>query len=314
MKTKAALAFVGKFRGVFPAVPTPFTPSHKVDTAAIARIVNHLIRGGVHGLWVMGSGAGFAGLTRAQRRQALAAVVKVNRHRLPILAGVSDTALDQAIVNAREAAALGADAVFAIAPYYYTLDTTDIRAFFEELASASPLPLVIYHNPFNSKIQLGLDTISALSRHKNIVGIKDSSCSIGFHLELLARFGKRKDFNVFQGDDGAMAAATWHGAAGLVAATPVFAPALAVRLYEGAKAGDIATVRSLQRKCTDLLGVFTVRPGVSDSHFLAGQQAALAVLGLCHNVPVRPVRTYTASELRQVRDILARNGVLSVRS
>lgn len=309
MKNQKAQAFLKKFRGVFPAVPTPFTPAHEVDEPAIERIVNHLIQGGVHGLWVMGSGSAFPCLTTAQRSQSFRAVVKANRQRLPILAGVSDTSLDQAIAHAREASSLGVDAVFAISPWYYTLDATDIRSWFEQLASASPLPLVIYHNPFNSKIPLDLDLIAALSKHDGIVGIKDSSCSIGFHLELLARFGGRDDFHVFQGDDGAMAAATWHGAAGFVAATPVFAPALGVKLYNAARAGDTATMRALQRQCTDMLGVFTVRPGSNDSNFLAGQQAALAALGLCHNLPAKPARPYTESELNQVRDILARNGV-----
>lgn len=310
MKNKAAMAFLKKFRGVFPAVPTPFGASREVDEAALERIVNHLIKGGVHGLWVMGSGSALPCLTPSQRSRALAAIVRANRGRLPILAGVSDTSLDQAIAHAHEAETLGVDAIFSIAPYYYTLDARDIRSYFERLASASPLPMVIYHNPFNSKIALDCDLIAALADHDRIVGVKDSSCSLGFHLELLNRFGKRKDFHVFQGDDSAMAAGTWHGAAGFVAATPLIAPALAVGLYNAARAGDAAAVRVLQSRCTDLLGIFTsVRPGSNDSNFLAGQCAALAALGLCENIPPKPVRPYTKIEMNKVRRILARNAV-----
>ena len=155
-------------------------PQHWLD---VAREID-LIGGGVHGLWVMGSGSAMPCLTQSQRTQAITAISNANGKRLPILAGVSDTSLDHPIANAHQVESLGADAVFASAPYYCAFDDQDIETFFPQLASASPLPLVVYHNPFNSKIPLDLDLVDALSSHENIVGIKDSSCSLGYHLDL----------------------------------------------------------------------------------------------------------------------------------
>jgi len=309
-KTSTTGQPIGRFHGVIPAMPTPLTKNHEVDEEAIRRIVYFLIRNGVHGLWILGTGSGFPALTSAQRRQSLQAVLQANQRRVPTIVGVSDTSLDQSIANAQEAAALGADAVSSLAPYYYSLDAIDIQRFFEGLADASPVPLILYHNPFNSKIPLDLKLIDTLSQHERIAGIKDSTCSIGFHLELLAQFRDREDFCVIQGDDGAMAAAPWHGADAIVAATPVFAPALVVQLFEAAKSGDTHLVRSIQNQCTDLLNVFTVRGSFNDSNFLAGQHAALEAIELCSRTPPRPCRSYTDSEIQSVKDILARNGIL----
>jgi len=310
MNAESISQFMDHFRGVFPAVPTPMTDDCEIDEAAIGRIIDHLVVGGVHGLWVMGSGSGFAAFSLQERSRVVQTVFAANRNRLPILVGVSDTSLSQVIANTQEAARLGATAVFAIPPYYYFLDECDVRTFFEQLASASPLPVVIYYNPFNSKIRFSLDTIATLADHPNIVGIKDSSCEFSFHLNLLACFADREDFRVFQGDDGPMAASVLHGTVGLVAATPAFAPQLVVELYQAAVAGDSMKVRRLQPKCTDLLNVFTIRGPFDDSNFLAGQHAALAALGLCGRTPPSPCRPYSDQEIQQVHQILSRNGLV----
>ena len=303
---------VRRLEGVFPALPTPFTQDGRLDHNALERIVEHVIEGGVHGLWALGSGSEFPALTLADRASVLQGISKANRGRLPILAGVSDTSLHVAIANAQQAASIGADAVFALPPYYYFYAHADIQRFFEMLASASPLPVVIYNNPFNSKIKLDMRTIHDLSLHENIVGIKDTSCEWQFHRDLLAAFGDNDAFFVFQGYEPLIPDSLLEGSSGIVAAAPNIAPRLVVRLWEAARAGNIEQVRQLESQLKDLLEIFCSPDGLDDSHFLAGQKAALELLGLCTRFPAPPCQPFSDERLEKVRQILCRNGLLPV--
>ena len=312
VKNKRSRKFLDQFRGIFPAIPTPFTETGSIDEDAIRQLVQHLIRGGVHGIWALGSGGEFPALTDEGKRVTLKTIVEEVKNRIPVIAGISDTSLERVIANSEAAANLGADAVFALTPYYYYFDIVEIQSFYSEVAFSSPLPLVIYYNPHNSKIRIDVQTFQALSRHENVVGIKDSSGDFGMFQALLTAFKGREDFRVFQGDEALLAASFLLGAHGAVAALPVIAPGLVVQLYNAAQSRNIAAAQELQRRCMDIYEVFTVSGSLTDSSFLAGQKAALELLGVCSRIPAKPCAPFGVKEMKRVRDVLHRNGLITV--
>jgi len=168
--------------------------------------------------------------------------------------------------------------------------------------------LVIYHNSHNSGIPLSVEMVESLSRHENIIGIKDSGCDFAMHQALLTAFAGRDDFIVFQGDDTTMASSFLLGTAGAVAALPVIAPHLIVQLFEAGQKGDVAAAHQLQRQGMDLFKIYYEVTGeMNDSSFLATQKAALELLGLCTRRPVAPAAPLDPSLLPKIREILCRH-------
>lgn len=307
-KSPKAKNLLARFRGVFPAIPTPVTEEDDIDCPALRRLVNYLLDGGVHGIWALGSGGEFTSLTREERRLTLDTIVDEVDGRVPVLGGISSCCISEIEANAQLVANAGADGAFMIAPYYFHYSAEDICRYFEHAASASPLPLVIYHNSHNSGILLSVEMVESLSRHENMIGIKDAGCDFALHQALLTAFEGRDDFVVFQGDDTAMASAFLLGSAGTVAALAVIAPRLIVQLFEAGQKGDLAVAHQLQRRGMDLFKIYYEVTGeMNDSSFLATQKAALELLGLCSRRPVAPVVPLDPSFLPKILEILCRH-------
>ena len=296
-----------RFHGVFPAIPTPISENNEIDCPALRRIVDYLLNGGVHGIWALGSGGEFTALSFEQRRLTLETIVEEVAGRVPVFGGISSCCINEVVENALMAADVGADGVFMISPYYFHYSLEDIQRFFKHAADASPLPLVIYHNSHNSGIMLSLEVIEALSRHGNIIGIKDAGCNFSFHQSLLTAFVDREDFTVIQGDDTAMASAFLFGSAGTVAALPVVAPRLIVDLYEAGRDGDVQKSHELQQRAMDLFKIYEVTGKLNDSTFLATQKAALEVLGLSTRRLVAPAASLEQRHMPAIDEILTRH-------
>lgn len=309
-KTSKAKELISRFRGVFPAIPTPITDDNEVDAPALRRVVNYLLDGGVHGIWALGSGGEFTALTYDQRGLTVETIVDEVKGRVPVVGGISSCCMSDIKANARLMAESGADGVFMIAPYYFRYSSDDICRYFVHAADVSPLPLVVYHNSHNSNIFLTVEMVEQLSRHKNIIGIKDAGCNFALHQAFITAFQGRDDFVVFQGDDTAMASAFLFGSAGTVAALPIVAPSLIVDLFEAGAKGNVEEAHRLQQQGMDLFKIYEVTGDMNDSAFLATQKAALELLGLCGRRLAAPCASLDERYLPKLRDILNRHGLL----
>lgn len=301
-------------RGILPAVPTPFTGDEQVDVAGLRRIVRFLIDGGVHGLWVLGSGSEFPALDDGQKRCVIATVVSEAAGRVPVVAGTGATGTVLAIRAAKLAAECGADALFAIPPYYFFYEDREVLAHMRAVRDSTPLPIILYHNPFNTKIRVPLATVEALCGDERIIGMKDSSLNFDELQALLRAVPRDGSFQILQGNEMSLAAGLLLGADGAVLALPTLAPQLCVELYEAARAGDIKRAMALQAEAADLFEVFKLPGRGGDSAFLAGQKGALELLGLCSRAVSRPFLPLTDQEMEPVRQVLARHHLLPAAS
>ncbi|MFJ4501779.1 dihydrodipicolinate synthase family protein [Streptomyces sp. NPDC088864] len=278
-------------RGVVPPVCTPLDARGEIDTASLARLVDHLIGGGVHGLFALGSTGEVAYLTDEQRATALETVVNATDGRVPVLAGVIDTTTARVTEHARTAAALGADALVATAPFYTRAHPREIARHFRRLRAEVDLPLFAYDIPVSVHSKLTAVLIGELASDGTLAGLKDSSGDEGGLRRLLVALGGREgraggpapEFSVLTGSELTVDAALLAGADGVVPGLGNVDPAGYVRLYEAARAGDWAAAATEQERLTALFAMVDAGPEADmgrSSSALGSFKAALRLLGV----------------------------------
>ncbi|MFF2852165.1 dihydrodipicolinate synthase family protein [Streptomyces sp. NPDC058001] len=278
-------------RGVVPPVCTPLDASGQVDTVSLARLVDHLLAGGVHGLFALGSTGEVAYLTDAQRRVALETVIATAAGRVPVLAGVIDTTTARVVGPARVADACGADALVATAPFYTRTHGTEIARHFRAVRHEAGLPLFAYDIPVAVHSKLPPSLVRELAEDGTLAGLKDSSGDEGGLRRLLVALGGREgradgpapDFSVLTGSELTVDAALLAGADGVVPGLGNVDPAGYVRLYEAARTRDWSLAAKEQERLVALFGMVDVGPETDmgrSSSALGAFKAALHLLGV----------------------------------
>jgi 4-hydroxy-tetrahydrodipicolinate synthase len=296
---------VNELRGVLPALVTPLHRDGSVDEPAIQRLVEHVLAGGVHGLLALGSTGEVASLGLAARRQVLAGVIKAAAGRVPVICGVAQTTLVEANAEVKAAAELGAAAVLVAPPYYYPIDQPTVLGFYRALAKTSPLPILIYNIPQNTKVVAEPATVAALARDGAVVGIKDSSRDFEYFESVCVATRDLPDFRIFTGSDTMLLASMAMGGAGTICGGANIAPGWVVRIFDDFERGDLEAARTHQDLLFQLIQA--VRPGV----FPSGIKAALSLQGLCEPWLVPPVAPLDDASAARLRELLHVWGLLT---
>lgn len=295
-----------RIRGVLSALPTPLTDDGKVDVQGLERLVAHVIDGGVHGLWVLGSSGEFPALSPEERKMVIDVIVSVTARRVPVVVGLGSNDARAVIRSAEEAHCSGADACFVVLPYYFVADPEEAVGLFSFFAHTSPLPLILYDNPFSTKTKLDAASYLQLADCPNIVALKDSSSDFVRFEHLLIALREKTSWKLLQGDERLVGASILLGSDGTVAALASVAPRLFVKLYEAAAAGNVETAWSLQKKAIALGKLFELKGQPTDGAFFAGMKAGLQVLGICGGQVSRPFSPMPAEKMPAVEELLNR--------
>ena len=296
---------VQDLRGVLPALATPLTRDGAVDGPAIRRLVEHVLAGGVHGLLPLGSTGEAASLSEAARRDVLRAVVKAASGRVPVICGVVQSTLAAARADVSAAAELGAIAALVAPPYYYPIDQPTVLAFYRGLADGSPLPILVYNIPQNTKVVTEPATLATLAREGTVVGIKDSSRDYEYFSNVCLATRDMPAFRIFTGSDTMLLAALAMGGAGTVCAAANIAPSWVVRIFDDFERGDWRAARAHQDMTLQLASA--IRTGV----FPAGLKAALNLQGICEPWPAAPVAPLDEPSRERLRERLENWGLLT---
>ncbi|WP_405774261.1 dihydrodipicolinate synthase family protein [Streptomyces sp. NBC_00859] len=285
------MALTAPLRGVVPPVCTPLDDAGEIDTASLSRLVEHLIGGGVHGLFALGSTSEVAYLTDAQRATVLETVVRTAAGRVPVLAGVIDTTTARVVDHARVAARLGADAIVATAPFYTRTHPKEIAGHFRRIRASVDLPLFAYDLPVSVHSKLSASLVRELAEDGTLAGLKDSSGDEGGLRRLLVELGGREGrgrgpvprFSILTGSELTVDAALLAGADGVVPGIGNVDPAGYVRLYEAARAGDWTLAAMEQERLVPLFDMVDVGPDADmgrSSSALGSFKSALRLLGV----------------------------------
>lgn len=302
------------FRGVVPPVVTPLTESFEVDYASLTRVVENLIDGGVHGLFVLGSSGEVVFHDDATRRRILDHVLGVAAGRVPVLAGVIDPTTDRVIAQARAAQAAGAAAVVVTAPFYARTSQPEVADHFRYVRDAVDVPVVAYDIPVCVNIKLDRRSVVTLAREGVIAGLKDSSGDDGNFRFCLLDLADRPDVFLMTGSEIVVDTALMMGAHGVVPGLANVDPHGYVRLWNHAQAGDWAAARAEQERLCRLFEMVWVAVGrVSPGSAGVGSfKTAMQQMGLMTtNLMARPQRRLDAAETARIVDLVRAAGLMT---
>lgn len=290
--------------GVLVALVTPVSESGGLDRAALERLVERVVAGGVRGVCPTGSTGEGPRLTRRERVAVAHAVRAVLPDDLPMVPGLVAGTAAEALEELGELAAAGATAALVAPPSYYPMAFNEVERLYVQLADASPLPLLLYNIPSMTGVRIGVDVVARLAGHPRVAGIKDSSRDLEYLQDVLGAAADQDGFRVYTGSDTLLVASLDAGADGTIAASANLVPQLGVQLHDAAKGGDVLTARRLQVE----LG--TVVRACRCGSFPAGWKAALEVAGVCSARLVPPAAALPQAAARELAQELSRCGVV----
>jgi 4-hydroxy-tetrahydrodipicolinate synthase len=270
---------------------SPFTPEGRIDEPAVGRIVDHLIQGGVHGIFPLGTTGESASIHPDEKRRLVDATVQKIAKRVTVYAGIASNCFQESLEAAKEYAKMGVDALVAHPPSYYPLTNEQIEAYFLRLADHVPLPLVLYNIPATTHQAIPLTAIDRLRRHSNIVALKESASDPARIVELLRVTGGRDGFPVLIGNSSQFLHGLKRGGVGIVPSGGHLCPELYRAMFDSAMADDWNRVEQLQTQtdtiCARYLKGRTIGQG------LAALKALLEERGLCGRTMLPPLTEHS---------------------
>lgn len=300
-------------RGIIPPICTPQTDAGDIDTESVDRLIEYLIEGGVHGVFVFGSTGECTSLTSQQRDVMLAQVLAAVDGRVPVLVGVIDSSTKRCIEQGLAAKQAGADALVVAAPFYYRTTQAEVIEHFRRLHEAVGLPIMAYDIPVTVTIKLDSATIQQLYKEGVIVGLKDSSGAIDALRNTLLRL-RGTSFRAFTGSELVVDLCLRMGAHGSVPGVANVFPAEYVSLYNLTQAGRWDEAVQLQER---LMLCFYDVIGQGASHYsvmssaVGGFKSALKAKGIIRSTRVaEPLQSFTPPEEQRVAEAMRRHGFL----
>ncbi len=292
-----------KLRGIIPPIVTPLNADETVHEQQLRHVTQHLLDAGVHAMFVNGSMGAFNLLADEEQYRAIGIVVEQVAGRVPVMAGVSDTATRLVIEKAREAKKLGADCLSVLPPYYGKFSRPQLVRFYREVARNAELPVLAYNNPWSTPSNIDVATLVELADEPNFVGIKDSCNNAIQYQEIVRQLGGRADFSILLGTTHLTRFGLFLGADGIIEGLHHLKPEWAVGMWNAAQANDWQAAQEYQLKLESLI------PFAQHGEVWGAIELALRTLGLCDKITAHPFvpmsdpdEIATVSEL--VRNIL----------
>jgi len=301
------------FTGVVPPVVTPLTDAYEVDYPSFTRVLEHLIGGGVHGLFVLGSTSEVVFHGEATRRKIIDHAVKITNGRVPIFAGAIDPTTDRVIAHARVAQAAGVAAVVVTAPFYTRTNQAETIDHFRYVREALTIPVVAYDIPVCVGLKLERNTTVTLAREGAIIGLKDSSADDGNLRYVLADMKESPDFFAMTGSEIVVDSVLNMGAHGVVPGLANVDPAGYVRLWNLCRNGDMAGAKAEQERLCRLFEMVWISLGRTSagSAGVGAFKTAMRRLGVIDtNIMARPQRSLNDAEAARIDTILRDTGLL----
>jgi 4-hydroxy-tetrahydrodipicolinate synthase len=227
-----------KPKGIIPAVITPLTNDGKFNEKAMRKLLNYLIDGGVHGLFVVGTTGEFYGLTPEEKRDIYMVTMDETRGRVPVYAGTNGITTRETVMLTHIAEECGVDAVSVLTPMFVSPSQDQLIKHYKTIADNTTLPVILYNNPPKTSVSLSPATVAKLAEMPGIVGIKDSSGDMTVTAEYIRLTRHIDDFSVLMGRDTLIYGALCYGATGSIASCANVAPRVCVDIYEKYMAGD----------------------------------------------------------------------------
>jgi dihydrodipicolinate synthase/N-acetylneuraminate lyase len=289
--------------GIIPPMVTPLRDRDTLDCDGLERLVDHILSGGVSGLFILGTTGEGPSLSYHLRRELVERVCRLVKQRVPVLVGITDTAFVESVNVARASADAGADAVVVAPPYYLPEAQPELREYLEHLIPELPLPLFLYNMPALTKVHIEAETIRWALDQPRIAGLKDSSGDLAYFRNAAALLKHRPDWSLFIGPEEKLFDALQAGGHGGVSGGANLFPKLYVQLCQAHRTGDLDRAQALQKQIQRVSDSL-YRIGKHSSSIIKGIKCALACLGICNDFMAEPFHRFRADERALVQSRL----------
>jgi 4-hydroxy-tetrahydrodipicolinate synthase len=303
-------------RGIIPPMVTPLTDQGRLDHAGIERLVEHLLGGGVHGLFLLGTCGEGLSLSHGLRRELVDQVCHQVDGRVPVMVSITDTSRAESIDLARFAAHVGADAVVLAPPCYYSLEQDELLAYTLSIANNVPLPVVLYNVPALTKLRYEPTTVRQLMAEQTIAGLKDSSGDLRYFEAIRQLSRERRDWALLTGAEHLLAASLELGGDGGVCGGANVWPQLFVQVYEAASALTDTAIIDHQNVVNDLMDKVDrlsqiYGPIATGATMVKGLKAAVAALDICGETIAAPLSSCSSAERWRINQLVQSLGIES---
>ena len=238
------------FKGVFPAIITPFLKDESLDEEGLKKNIRYLSNTGISGIVPCGTTGESATLTFEEHKRVVEIAVEASK--VPVIAGTGSNNTREAMELTRHAAEAGADAALLITPYYNKPTDKGMFEHFKAIAEKCDIPIVLYNVPKRTGIDLKPELVAKLSKIKNIVAIKEASGNLSQQSQIIEQT-HGSDFVVLSGDDDLTLPTMALGARGVVSVVANVAPKKTVAMVNAALKGDFETARKLHYELLPLV-------------------------------------------------------------
>lgn len=228
--------------GLIVPVVTPFDAHNQIDISALEQLLEHFIAEGVQGVVACGTTGEYYALNDSERLLVLSNIAELAKGRMKLIAGVNDLSTRGAIAKAKQAAELGYEALMMAPPAYSLPSQEEIIAHYVEVADNNPLPIIMYNFPARAGVSIELDTVAQLSRHPNIIAIKESSGDFSRALALIQ--ADLPNFEIVCGCDDQAAEFLFWGVESWISGTANVFPKEQLAMLAAAKEQDWALVKA----------------------------------------------------------------------
>ena len=301
--------YSNEFNGIITALATPFNKDYSIDYNALDKLLQMQIDAGVNGVVICGSTAEAASMSDEEFNSivehCISFIKKSNTSdsRMKIIVGLSSNNLDTCIARGRFAKKMGANAVLAVTPFYFRPTQLGMQRYFEEIASAIDMPIILYNVPSRSSSDLHSRTVSKLASVKNIIGLKDATGDISriqdLNHELQINSETNLDnFIMLSGEDKTFVEFCILGGCGVISVISNAFPDKMVKIYNLCK----------EERCDEAMQEQFKMYNIMDSVFAAGNptgiKCALSELGIFQNIVRLPLLPASQENINNIREVV----------
>ena len=289
-----------RFKGTGVAIVTPFKNDSSIDFAALGRVINHVISGGVNYIVAMGTTGESVTLSKEEKKAIISYVVEVIDNRVPLVVGIGGNNTQETINFIRHSVLTGVDGILSVAPYYNKPTQRGLFQHFKAIATSSPLPIIIYNVPGRTSCNISSDTCLELAHEcDNIIAVKEASGDISQIMRIIK--GKPDNFSVISGDDMLTIPIIAAGGAGVISVLANAFPAQTSELINHSLKNNFKSAREIHFRFLEMIELLFIDGNPS------GVKAMLNVMNICQNtlrlplVPVsRPVYTRIQKAIEEI--------------
>lgn len=290
--------------GVIVPLVTPLTKEENIDIPDLERLLEHVIAGGVNGVFVLSTSGETVRLCGSQKGKMLKKVMEVCRGRVDVYVGIMDTGLKKVLINLDRAVELGAKAAVLSPPYCYHISDGEMIEFFLKVAEKSPIPLMLYNIPSVVGTAVSSRVYEEVKGCRNIIGVKDSSGDINILRDLIAEHASN-DFKVFVGSEDIMLEGLKLGASGIVPSLGNVFPKLLTDFYDAFVKNDFSRAEYLLNIIKEFNAIYN-QPESALAPILVRKQA-LELLGISKSWMTGPGMRSDTDSTPRIKEYISRN-------